>query len=222
MAFVSNHAGGSGFWAIDVDSGRERLLFRYDELPAAPDDTQASTASPGVNIAFTRDFSRLVMAVVRNGTPNLWVGSMLDMRPRGDLSQRTFERERGSYPAWSPDAQWIAYQCTRGTDTDVCVIGVDGTGRRQLTSESGQSWVGGWAADNDRILFAARRDAVWNVASVSRSTGAIQTLTHFTEPGIYVRYPRWDASQNRVIFERSETTSRILAVDLSPPRNTTN
>jgi Tol biopolymer transport system component/DNA-binding winged helix-turn-helix (wHTH) protein len=222
VAFVSNHAGGSGFWAIDVDSGRERLLFRYDELPAAPDDTQASTASPGVNIAFTRDFSRLVMAVVRNGTPNLWVGSMLDMRPRGDLSQRTFEREGGSYPAWSPDAQWIAYQCTRGTDTDVCVIGVDGTGRRQLTSESGQSWVGGWAADNDRILFAARRDAVWNVTSVSRSTGAIQTLTDFTEPRIYVRYPRWDASQNRVIFERSETTSRILAVDLSPPRNTTN
>ena len=109
------------------------------------------------------------MAVVRDGTPNLWVGTMQDMRPRGDLIQRTFEREGGSYPAWSPDSQWLAYQCTRGTDTDVCVIGADGIGRRQLTNQSGQSWVGGWAADNDRILFAARRDAVWNVATVSRS-----------------------------------------------------
>ena len=222
VAFVSDHAGGSGFWALDLDSGRERLLFRYDELPRAPDDAQASTASPGVNIAFTRDFSRLVMAVVRDGTPNLWVGMMQDMRPQGDLIQRTFEREGGSYPAWSPDSQWLAYQCTRGTDTDVCVIGADGTGRRQLTNQPGQSWVGGWAADNDRILFAARRDAVWNVATVSRSTGAVQTLTRFTEPRIYVRYPRWDASQSRVLFERSETTSRIWSVDLSPSRHTTN
>lgn len=216
IAFVSDHSQGRGFWALDPESGRERLLFRYADLPRAPDNSQASTASPSTNIAFSKDFSRLVMAVVRDGTPNLWVGTMQDMRPRGDLIQRTFEREGGSYPTWSPDGQWLAYQCTRGTDTNVCVVGADGNGRRQLTDESGQSWVGGWATDNDRILFAARRDGVWNVASVSRSNGSVQMLTQFTEPRIYVRYPRWDASQNRVVYERSETTSRIWSVDLSP------
>jgi Tol biopolymer transport system component len=214
IAFVSDHREGAGFWALDPESGRERLLFRHSDLPRPPGNSQPSTASPEANIAFTKDFSRLAMAFITDGIPNLWVGAMQDVRPRGDLIQRTFEREGGSYPSWSPDGQWLAYQCTEGTDTHVCVTGADGSGRRQLTNQSGQSWVGGWGADNDRVLFAARRDAVWNVASVSRSSGVVRTLTQFSEPRFYVRYPRWDASQGRVLFQVSETTSRIWSVDL--------
>jgi Tol biopolymer transport system component/DNA-binding winged helix-turn-helix (wHTH) protein len=214
IAFVSNHREGAGFWALEPDTGRERLLFRFSDLPR-PADNQPTTAAPEANLAFTKDFSRLVMAVVQDGIPNLWVGGMQEQRPRGDLEQRTFEREGGSYPAWSPDGQWLAYQCAQGTDTHVCVIGANGGDRRQLTNQPGQSWVGGWAADNDQVLFAARRGAVWNVAAVSRSSGAVRTLTTFSEPRLYVRYPRWDASQNRVLFQVAETTSRIWSVDVS-------
>ena len=178
------------------------------------------------------------MAVVRDGVPNLWVAGLLqagrDDRqsaapdtpassrrggvrgapPDGTLTQRTFERDGGSYPAWSPDGRWIAYQCAEGTDTHVCVTSAAAGGRLQLTDEPGQSWIGGWAPDNDTIVFAARRRGIWNIATVSRSTTAVRTLTRFGDSRSYVRYPRWDASRSRVVFERSETAGRLWAVEI--------
>ena len=68
--------------------------------------------------------------------------------------------------------------------------------------------------DNDTLLFAAFRAAVWNVARVSRTTGAVSVLTRFTYPRMYVRYPRWDAAHSRIVFERSETTGRIWTAEI--------
>jgi hypothetical protein len=91
--------------------------------------------------------------------------------------------------------------------------------RTQLTHGPGQSWTGGWSPDNAEILIAARRDAVWNVAAVSPTTGALRVLTHFTEPRAWVRYPRWDGANNRVVFERFESLGRIWSVELPSPRS---
>lgn len=124
----------------------------------------------------------------------MWVATLRKFTPTGLLVQRTFEKDGGSYSAWSPDGRWMAYECGEGTDNHLCVVGAEAGGREQITHEPGQSWVGGWAPDNDTIFFAARCDAVWNVASVSRKARAVTLLTHFTEPRIYVRYPRWDGA----------------------------
>jgi Tol biopolymer transport system component/DNA-binding winged helix-turn-helix (wHTH) protein len=214
IAIVSDHDGETGFWAVDPETGRERPLFKLSDLPRARDDSQEASASPAANIAFNAAFDRLAMSVVTNGVANLWVAPMHDGRPSGPLVQRTFEHQGGSYPVWSPDGQWLAYQCYSGTDTHVCVVGAESGERRQLTNEPGQSWTGGWAPNSEMILFAARRAAVWNVASVSRLTGAARQLTQLAEPRFYVRYPRWDAANKRVVFERSETTGRIWAAAL--------
>jgi Tol biopolymer transport system component/DNA-binding winged helix-turn-helix (wHTH) protein len=213
IAFVTDHGGEPAFWAVDPETGRERRLFPLSALPL-PAGSGASTAAPAANIAFSRDFTRLAMSIVTDGAANIWTAPLSGFRPEGPLSQRTFERDGGSYPSWSPDGRWIAYQCAEGTDTHVCVIGRDGAGRTRLTNEAGQSWIGGWAPDGDGIIFASRRKGVWNVATVSRSTSAVRTLTDFTEPRFYVRYPRWDGAGGRAIFERSDTSGRIWTVDL--------
>jgi Tol biopolymer transport system component/DNA-binding winged helix-turn-helix (wHTH) protein len=208
LAYVSYRDGAPLFSAIDPDTGRTRTLFSLSDVPGPPGESQPSTASAGVNVAFTRDFSKLAMGIVRDGRPNVWVAGLSQMRPDGTVAQRTFVAEGGSYPVWSHDGRWIAYQCSEGGDTHVCVTGAEGGEAKRLTHEPGQSWVGGWKPDGDTILFAAQRSGVWNVRSVSRTTGAERMLTHFTVPRGYVRYPRWDAARGRVLFERSETTAR--------------
>jgi Tol biopolymer transport system component len=215
IAFVTNHGPGPGYWAVDPETGRERPLFLLSDLAHPPGQSRAPTATPAAGIAFTRDFTRLALAVVRDGAPNLWVTPLRELRPGGSLVQRTFEREGGRDPAWSPDGNWIAYQCAAGPDTHVCVVHAETGERRQLTTDAdGQSRVGGWASDNDRILFASRRQAVWNVASISRATSEVRDLTHFTTPRLSVQYPQWDDANDRVVFERSETTGRIWSVEL--------
>ncbi len=215
IAFVTNHGDGVGFWALDPETARERKLFLLSSLPRPPGQSHPSTAAPSTGISFSRDFRRLAMAIVQDGTSNVWIAGLREFAPDGTLVQRTFEKEGGSYPILSPDGRAVAYQCSDGDDTHLCVTGTEQGERIRLTRERGQSWTGGWLRDGTRILIAARRDAVWNVASVSSSTpGDIRVLTHFTEPRMYVRYPRWDDAKGRVVFERYETTGKIWSVDL--------
>jgi Tol biopolymer transport system component/DNA-binding winged helix-turn-helix (wHTH) protein len=214
IAFVGDHGGELAFWSVDAVTGRERRLFSLRDLPHPRGESQPSPANPAGNIALSPDFSRLAMAIVRGGVQNLWIASLDGGRPAGALVQRTFERGGASYPVWSPDGRAIAYQCTDRTDTHVCVVDAEDGTRVQVTNQAGQSWIGGWA-DNDTVLFAARREAIWNVSAVSQSTRVVRTLTRFTEPRIYVRYPRWDAAARRVLFERSETGGRIWSLDLT-------
>jgi len=213
IAYVTQLPEGLGFAALDPENGRTRSLFLLSDIPHPPGPSQPSTAAPTTNITFNADFSKLAMATVQDGKPNIWVAGLRHQRPDGTLKQVTFEREGGSYPVWSSDGS-IAYQCNDGSDTNVCVTNADGSGRAQLTHDPGQSWVGGWKSDNDTILFAAERQGVWNIASVSRASGQIQFLTHFTAPQGHVRYPRWDDAAHRAVFERAQTTGRVWSVDL--------
>lgn len=98
-------------------------------------------------------------------------------------------------------------------NTHTCVVGADGSGRRQLTHERGQSFLGGWMGD-DTILVAARRNAVWDVIGVEAHTGAVRPLTSFSDARSYVRYPYWDEAGRRILFERATTTGNIWSVEL--------
>jgi Tol biopolymer transport system component len=214
IAYFTDLPEGPGFAAIDPENGRTRTLFLLSELPHPPGPSQPSTAAPGTNNTFSPDFSSLAMAIVQDGKPNVWVAGLQHQHPDGTITQVTSEREGGSYPVWSPDGRWLAYQCNDGSDTNVCVTKADGGGRAQLTHEHGQSWVGGWKSDNDTVLFAAERSGVWNVESVARTTGQIRILTRFTVPQGHVRYPRWDEANQRAVFQRAQTTGRIWTVEL--------
>ena len=93
--------------------------------------------------------------------------------------------------------------------THVWIVNRDGSGLRQVTSDVGQHWPHSWAPDSDRIAYAGQRDGVWNVWTVSASTGVMRQLTRFTTQTGYVRYPAWSPLNDRVVFERSTETSKL-------------
>ena len=215
IAFVTDHGSGAGYWSVNAETGQERPLFLARDLPKPPGGVKHSRPRLPATLRSLGISAGWRWRSAQNGVLNLWVASLRDARPDGRLMQRTFEREGGSHPAWSPDGRWIAYRCNDGTDTHVCVTGAERGDGLQLTHEpGGQSSPGGWTPDSDHFLFAARRLGVWNVAMVSRSTSKVETLTNFRTPRLYIRDPKWDQANNRVVFERSETTGRIWSVDL--------
>ena len=83
IAFVTNHGDGVGCWALDPETARERKLFLLSSLPLPPGQSNPSTAAPSTGISFSRDFRRLAMAIVQDGTSNVWIarvcGSSLRM-----------------------------------------------------------------------------------------------------------------------------------------------
>jgi hypothetical protein len=211
LAVLANHGDGMAWWRLEPDTGREQLLFRTATV-ARPPGVQTQVAGSTAGMAISSDFRRLAVAYVRDGVPNLWT-SMLDRHgPTGALVQRTFETVNGSFGSWSPDGSWLAYQCGRGGDTQLCVVDADGRApARQLTFTRGTNFIGAWT-DDDAILVAAKDRAVWNIRSVSRDTARVTAMTSFAEPRFYVRYAQWDAANRRAVFERWETTGRLWSV----------
>jgi Tol biopolymer transport system component/DNA-binding winged helix-turn-helix (wHTH) protein len=211
LAVLANHGDVVGWWRLDPATGRERLLFPLDQITRPP-NVQAQVVGPAAGMAISADFRRLAIAYVRDGVPNLWTGTLGPHGPNGPLVQRTFETISGAFGAWSPDGSWLAYQCGRDGDTQLCVVDAEGRApARQLTTAPGTNFIGEWT-DDDAILFAARERAVWNIRRVARGTGIVTPMTAFVEPRFYVRYARWDAANRRVVFERDETTGRLWSV----------
>jgi DNA-binding winged helix-turn-helix (wHTH) protein/Tol biopolymer transport system component len=215
LAVLSDHGDGLAWWLVDPDTGRERPLFPLSAVPR-PDGVQTRITGPSAGQAISADFSRLAVALVRDGVPNIWTAPLALHGPTGALTQRTTEAEGGSFGSWSDDARRLAYQCERGPDTQICVIDADGTRpARQLTRAPGTSFTGEWIG-NEAILTVGRRGGLWNVQRVSVATGAVSPLTAFREPRTYVRYPRWDRAARRVLFERHESSGRLWSLQLPP------
>ena len=212
ILLIANHEKEPGYYALDPNTGRERLLFLFSASPQPPG---TMLADRGGTAAFAPDMSKMAFALVKGGVRNIWIAPLTAAgRPTGAATQRTFEKEGGAWPAWSPDGRWIGYQCAAGTSTHQCMIGAAEGDRLEVVSTDGTVFGGGWFTDNDRLLFAAKKDAVWNVAWVSRTTGQTTMVTHFTDPHSYVRNPRWDAANRRIVFERAETPGRVWMVTL--------
>jgi hypothetical protein len=78
------------------------------------------------------------------------------------------------HPAWSPNGKKIAFSCFG----DIYTMNPDGSGWRQLTSQSGENYDPAWSPDNKKILFSSNRDGNWELY-VMDANGRNQTrLTH--------------------------------------------
>jgi len=188
--------GQSSFGIMNLDSGVEKKLFDFD------DETPIARLSP--------DGKRVAFSSKKSGVVNLWISPV----EGGEPKQLTFDKELAGFPAWSPDGKWIAFELKRGDDTSVAIVPSSGGEPIQLTDEKGQSWAYDWSPDGEKVIYAGQRDGMWNVYSVSRTTGAVRQLTNFTKLNSYVRYPAWSPLNDKIAYEYSETTGNIWMVEL--------
>jgi Tol biopolymer transport system component/DNA-binding winged helix-turn-helix (wHTH) protein len=144
-----------------------------------------------------------------DGSINVWTQAL-----DGGPARRITSSVSASYPAWSPDARWLAVELEHGADSQLGVVAASGGSVEQLTTDPGLHFVFAWAPDGDRLTYAGNRDGVWNISTVSRRTRKIAALTHFTSPNGYVRYPVWSPQGDRVVFERAIDNVTLWTVQM--------
>jgi Tol biopolymer transport system component/DNA-binding winged helix-turn-helix (wHTH) protein len=198
VIFLSSHEGRFGFWSIDLVSREVEFLHPVSPHWGFP------ALSPGTTrVAFN--------SAKNGGVVNLWVASLSDDEER----QLTFDDEMMGFASWSPDGELLTFQMTRGNDTHVGVIPVDGGAPVQLTHEPGHDQgAGAWSPDGDKIAFASWRDGAWNLRWVSRIDQREAMLTDYTSLNTFVRFPAWSPLGNQIVYEYAETTGDIWMLEL--------
>ena len=166
----------------------------------------------GKNLAYVdRDRASLVVVAVNSGAEQF--SEPLDHR-RGGNSQLSLLTLGG--PTWAPDGSHIAYVCWDGIGDEICLIGSDGTGWRQITrigrprSEDGsamsQSALAAsntgppaWSPDGDYLaaaVYPERPGATTGVFLVDLEGGIGRRLSSL-QPNSVVT---WSPSGDSVVF----------------------
>jgi len=142
-------------WSVKVTpSGKAGLPVQVIASPRSSWIRPGGVSLDGKRIAFESD---------RSGPYGIWVANI-------DGSQATFLTDVSGSPAWSPDAQEIAFDSRRDTHGEIYVISADGGPARRVTTR-GDNLHPGWSRDGSWIYFDSNRTGRFEVFKVSPRGG---------------------------------------------------
>jgi Tol biopolymer transport system component len=194
---------GRSWRRVDIATRRVETMATFEQIGT---DRLFRLSPDGRSVAFQRAVE---------GRTNVWVSRIDGL----DARQLSFEDGFAGFPAWSSDGAMVAYEVGRGVDMRLAMVSAAG-GRPQVFEPGADlSWLGGWSPDGRALVFAARRDGVWNVRTLSLDTGDERPLTDHREQRRYVRWPTWSPTGDRVVYERRDSTSDLWWADLTTRRD---
>jgi TolB protein len=122
-------------------------------------------------------------------------------------------------PAWSPDANWIAYTSTRHGNQELYIARPDGKDEKRLTSDPATDAHPTWSPDGKQIAFATDRWGDLEIALLEVEGGKVARLT--SSRGLD-DYPAWSPDGKRIAFTTNR--ERNLEIYLIDPdgKNATN
>ncbi len=195
IAFTSERDGNLEVYVMNSDgSNLTRLTNQRVEDWAAswmgPDRLVISTVGP---------MGRLLVAMNSDGS---------DQVPLERLPEDGYDF------IWSADGSSLAFARTFGGNTDLFVAQADGSRGLNLTRDEFRDGYPAWAPDNQRLVFASRRDgSKLNQLYLINRDGT--NLTRLLESDYDSHSPRWSPDGTRIAFVAvvSEDESDIFVVD---------
>ncbi|MCP4262353.1 MAG: hypothetical protein GY774_33360 [Planctomycetes bacterium] len=155
---------------------------------------QLTTGEPGNFFpAWSPSGEQLVFVSVRNHKHEIWITDSRGKNERFITS--------GFLPAWSPDGKQLAItRADANRRRQIWIIGVDGRGEKQLTSE-GSNHCPAWSPKGDKIAYWSGDERGFGQVWVMKSDGTQKRqLTHprkneYTPKGSSANAPAWAFSE---------------------------
>jgi Tol biopolymer transport system component len=198
---TSSRAAGAALWRVDIRTRALQRIITHEQLTP-----EYALAPEGRGIYFRSSENTIWFLPLDEHANTPGEPQITDIPAIGSVVAHPSMSADGRRIAWTAVESgrqiWASY--LRG-DVITAPIG-DGPTERSSENEL--------TADDGRNLVTTHRDGVWNIAAVSKSTSEVRPLTRVTTPRIVLRDPRWDLRNDRVLFERTETTGRIWTADL--------
>lgn len=186
IVYASNESGNYDLWIHDVASTND-----YELLIASGIQTRPSWSPDGKWIAYVSneagDNEIMVVPVrIQSGTV------ILD----GSAQSKTTNSDNDFNPCWSPDSLHIAFQSTRGGNTDIYRMDL-ATGEASLmplTTHAASDSNPAWSPDASTIAFVSDRDGNSEIYVMSAGLGEadVASLRRITNDGGQDLDPAWE------------------------------
>jgi Tol biopolymer transport system component len=156
---------------------------------------------------------RIALQVAPLGVNDIWV---LDLA-RGVRTRLTFGPVSNTFPVWSPDGKWIAYNSDRNGHANLCLKPSDGSGAEELLHTDEQTALpNDWSRDGKYLLYSrgpASNQEIWALPLegerkpwlvVPRTASSFAYLGHISPDGRWIAYVsnESDASEVYVVAFR--------------------
>lgn len=100
-------------------------------------------------------------------------------------------------PSWSPDGTRVLFESHRDGNSEIYVVGVDGSSLMRLTENAGADQYPAWAPDGERIVFQSERDGRSCLWVMEVDTAAGDCLLEDSSPELT---PDWSPDGRWIAF----------------------
>ena len=202
-----------------VWTSNEQNLMKLDVNPSTgiPKDN-ARIILPGIRWASAAEISvsedgRSLVCTKENRWTDIWMVTL-----RGDTNsipseprKMTDMATRNTWPAFSPDGRWLAYQALLPSgEGHLYVVSTDGAERKRLTYDNWLNWTPAWSPDGSRLAFgtAYKPGDDYRVAVIDRTGGIARVFdsSSINQTSLTVR---WFPGE-KILYQRRGGQVRLL------------